>query len=1077
MDNRLFNIPKVMNSRYTDGRKGHEALSLGHRPAWLIGLSFIICQLSFSPAGAQTQVRAPGGQPVVGAIVSIAGEKTSVLTDENGCFQLDTTDDEALVSIKAEGFYDRILPLSLLKKKQSAFVITLTPQQAALYDGKAETAYGPLSRDLRSAAISAVENKDFSQKLSVSTATRDQVAGLQVIEKSGMPGEGAYMNIRGLHSFVADNAPLIVINGIPYMGQRELSGIINGYSRDLLFGYSPKDIRSITVLKGADAAMYGSLGSNGVIMIETQQATSDNLETRISFSGQYGLNLSQKSLPMMNATQYRSYLTAVGMTAYPSLTALTADYPFLENTTNLHSYLFNENTDWMDEIQRRGFLTENIFRVEGGDEIAKYNISFGYTGQQGTLDGTNSNRYHTLISSDVMVSRKIDITANVGLAYVNSDLHNQGMRPEVNPLLAAARSMPQVGAFAKQTDGSVLSTYAKYDAWQVNSIPYTAYNNVSNPLALVKTAEGTDKIYDANAQLGLNYKASDYLRLSALVGIYYNYTEETMFIPGVSNQAIIPQIYGTGRNQVSGGVVRQMMNTYQLQAQYRRTFNRIHEVNAQATARLMRRNVEYDWSTGYNTANDYNTTLDVTNDEKVSTGDNLEWNYMGYNLHADYTWNRLLRAQAAVAIDGTSVSGDDATRFGFFPSAGLTFMLANTGVLPSSVNRLNLSLEASLSGNSRFSSNYGKNYYVSGVFSEYGIGTITRANMPNTRLTWEKKRQLDLALDASLLRGRLDLGAALYVNEHYDLLLNSGVSAVYGSTDYYENRGKLAGRGLELSLRVAPILSRDFDLVISANLTTLRTTVKSLGGPEQNIIRYTGFAGDDAQVLMALDEKPYQFYGYQTDGIYTTTAEALGANLVNSSGLPYQAGDVRFVDQNGDGVINAADKVALGSTMPTMFGGLNVMLRYRQFTLDANLGYTLGGKLYNATRRDAESMQTFYNQTTAALDRWQVEGQHTSIPRANYGDAIGNNLFSDRWIEKGDYLKLRSVRLSYAFQKLFSFVRSGNVFVAAENLCTLTSYLGSDPEFAYSYDEQLRGFDYAKVALPLTLKVGFNLNF
>ena len=1050
----------------------------------LIGLSFIICQLAFGSVAAQTtiksQVKGLNGQPVTGAIVTIVGEKNSVLTDEGGGFTLATDDAEALVSIKAEGFYERTLPLRLLQRKNGndQFHVTLTPLQEALYDGKAETSYGTLSRDVRSALISGVENKDFSQKLSIAAATRDAAAGLQIIEKSGMPGEGAYMNIRGIHSFVADNAPLIVINGIPYMGQREVSGIINAYSRDMLFGYSPKDIRSVTVLKGADAAMYGSLGSNGVIMIETQQATSDNLETRISFSGQYGMNLKNTSLPMMNATQYRSYLSAIGVTAYPSLTALTADYPFLENTPNLNSYLFNEDTDWMKEIQRTGFLTENIFRVEGGDEIAKYNISFGYTGNQGTLRNTNSNRYHTLISSDVMVSRKVDITANVGLAYINSDLHNQGMRPEVNPLLAAYRSMPQVGAYAKQTDGSVLSTYAKYDAWQVSSIPYTAYNNVSNPLALVNTTEGTDKIYDANAQLGLHYKASDYLRLSALVGIYYNYTEETMFIPGVSNQAIIPQIYGMGRNQVSAGVIRQMLNTYQLQANYNRTFNKIHEVTAQATARLMRRNVEYDWSTGYNTANDYNKTLDVTNDEKTSTGDNLEWNYMGYNLHADYTWNRLVRGQLGLAIDGTSVSGDDATRFGFFPSAGVTFMLANTGKLPSSVNRLNVSVEASLSGNSRFSSNYGKNYYVSGVFSEYGIGTITRANMPNTKLTWEKKRQLDLGFDASLFRGRLDIGLGAYLNEHYDLLLNSGVSAVYGSTDYYENRGKIGGHGLEVSLRVAPIQTRDFDLVVAANLTTLKSTVKSLGDQTSNLlIKYTGYNGDDAQMLMAVDEKPYQFYGYKTAGIYTTMAEAEAAHLVNSSGKYYQAGDVRFVDQNGDGIINAIDKVALGSTMPTMFGGLNIMLRYRQLTLDANFGYTLGGKFYNATRRDAESMQTFYNQTTAALDRWQVDGQQTTVPRADYGDAIGNNLFSDRWIESGDYLKLRSLRLSYGFQKLFSFVRSGDVYVAAENLFTLTKYLGSDPEFAYSYDEQLRGFDYAKVAIPVTLKVGFNLNF
>ena len=1048
--------------------------------AFCVGCGFTAATVT---ATAQTtinsKVKAANGQPVSGALVTIMGEKNSVITDDNGTFSLQTDDSDAIVTVKADGFHERTMPLRLLKKKKgdSNYQITLTPLQEPLYDGKAETAHGTLSADERPATVSGVQTKDFSQKLSVAAAAREQIAGLQVVEKSGMPGEGTYMNIRGLHSFVADNAPLIVINGVPYFGQRELSGIINGYSRDMLFGYSPKDIRSITVLKGADAALYGSLGSNGVVMIETQRATSDNLDTRISFSGQYGINFKGSTLPMMDAAQYRSYVNAVGMTKYPSYTTLAADYPFLQNGTNLNSYLFNENTDWMKEITRNGFQTENIFRVEGGDNIAKYNISIGYTGNNGTLRNTKSDRYHTLISSDVMVSRKVDITADVSLAYVNSDLLHQGMRPEVNPILAAQRSMPLVSAYAKQTDGSLLSTYAKYDAWQVSSIPYTPYNNVSNPLALVNTAEGKDKIYDANAQLGLNYRLNDFMRLSALVGIYYNYTEETMFIPGVSNQAIIPQLYGTGKNQVSNGVIRQTMNTYQLQGDYHRTFNKVHELNALATARLMRRNVEYDWNSGYNTANDNQTTLDNTNDGKTSTGNNLEWNYMGYSLHADYTWNRIVRAQAAMAIDGTSVSGDDAARFGFFPSVGMTFMAANTGTLPTAFEKLNVTLEASMSGNSRFSSNYGKNYYVSGVFSEYGIGTISRANMPNTKLSWEKKRQIDFGIDASLLKGRLAVAATAYVSENYDLLLNSGVSAVYGSQDFYDNLGKIRGYGLEVSFRAAPVMTKDFDLVVAGNISTLHSKINSLGGTQRNIIRYTDFNSDDAQMLMEVGQKPYKFYGYRTMGVYSTQEEAQDAGLVNSNGMAYQEGDVIFVDQNGDGIINDLDKTTLGSSMPDAFGGINLMLRYKKFTLDANFAFTIGNKLYNATRRDAETLSTFYNQTTAALNRWQVSGQQTDVPRADYGDAIGNNVFSDRWIEDGDYLKLRSLKLAYNFDKLLSFVRSGNVYVAAENLFTITKYLGGDPEFAYSYDENLRGFDYAKVTLPLTVKLGFNLNF
>ena len=1050
----------------------------------LLAASLMAVAASAQSTVIRSKVKAANGQPVTGAIVSVVGEKTSVVTDAEGVFELNTENKEAIVTIKADGFYEKSMPLRMLKRKKGSdrFQITLIPEGERFYDGKAETSIATLSRDNRPATVSGIENKDFSQKLSVAAATRDQLSGLQVIEKSGMPGEGAYMNIRGIHSFVADNAPLIVINGIPYFGQSEVSGIINGYSRDLLFGYSPKDIRSITVLKGADAAAYGSLGSNGVVMIETQQATSDNLDTRISFSGQYGFNFKNRSLPLLNASQYRSYLGAIGMTAYPSFTSLIADYPFLQTGAYAGDYLFNENTDWMKEIQDKGFTTENIFRVEGGDEIAKYNISFGYTKNNGTLRNTSSDRYHTLISSDVMVSRKVDITANVGLAYVNSDLHNTGMKAEINPLLAASRNMPLLGAYAKQTDGSPLSTYATYDFWQVNSIPYTAYNNVSNPLALVNTAVGTDKIYDANAGLGLNYKWNDYLKLSALVNIYYNYTEETMFIPGVSNQAIIPQLYGTGRNQVSNGVIRQLMNNYQLSAQYRRTFNKIHELDAKALARVMTRNVEYDWSTGYNTANDYNKTLDVTNDEKTSTGDNVEWNYMGLSLVGDYTWNRILRGQVGLTVDGTSASGVDAARFGFFPSAGLTLMLANTGILPSSFDRLNLSVEASMSGNSRFSSNYGKNYYVSGVYSEYGIGTITRANMPNTKLSWEKKRQLDFGIDATLLRGRLDVGLSAYINEGYDLLLNNGVSAVYGSSDYYDNLGKITGHGVELSFRAAAIKTKDFDLTIGGTVTNLKSKVKSLGGPDQLLIKYTGYNNDDAQMSMAVGQNPYEFWGYLTNGIYTTSAAAEADGLVNSNGVAYQAGDVRFVDVSGpdgtpDGIINNYDKVSLGTTLPSVYGGLNLMLRYKNVTLDANFGYSLGNKVYNATRREAESMETFYNQSASVMNRWQVEGQQTNMPRASYGDITGNNQFSDRWIEDGDYFKLRSLKLAYNFGKLFSFVRSGSVYAVAENLFTITNYLGSDPEFAYSYSEQMRGFDYAKVALPITVKLGFNLNF
>jgi len=187
---------------------------------------------------------------------------------------------------------------------------------------------------------------------------------------------------------------------------------------------------------------------------------------------------------------------------------------------------------------------------------------------------------------------------------------------------------------------------------------------------------------------------------------------------------------------------------------------------------------------------------------------------------------------------------------------------------------------------------------------------------------------------------------------------------------------------------------------------------------------------------------------------------------------------VRFVDKDGNGEINAKDKFLLGNATPTFYGSLFTVVRFKALTLDADFGYAVGNKAYNAVRRSMESMETFHNQSVAVLNRWQMDGHHASLPRAAYGDPSGNNLFSDRWIEDASYLKLRSLTLRYDFQQgFFNLFRSGAIYVVGENLFTLTKYLGSDPEFAYGYAEAMQGFDYAKVSLPRTLKMGVTLNF
>ncbi len=923
---------------------------------------------------------------------------------------------------------------------------------------------------------SSVSKDEFNKELSLDLAIQDKIPGLMVVGKSGMPNEGAYLNLRGIHTFSASNAPLLVLNGIPYLGNEDISQIINGYSRSLFAAFNVNDIKNVTILTGAGAAKYGSLGSNGVILIETEQATSDNLDTKISFSGKYGVRVPNRSIPTLGVSDFKNYFQDIGTTRYGSQSALNTDYPFVQNNDNYYSYLFNNNTDWLSTIQSPALVTDNVFRVEGGDAIAKYNLSFGYTSDGGVIGQTNTDRYNTMINTNIMVSRKVNIFTNIGLSYITSNLQEQGKSNETNPLLAASLAMPILSPFKKESDGNILNKYAAYNEWNINANPTFAYDNVSNPLAIVNTVRATDKIYDANIKLGLNYHYDRYLTLSGILNLNINYTEEGIFIPGVTDRAILPQYYGTGYNTVRKGVIQNRSNYYGFNADYNRTFNNVHELKGSAGVRYIGQTIEYDFASGYNTSNDYYSSLSYVTEDRDISGHNVEWKWLNYYLGGNYTYNKILKADFMLALDGSSVSGLNAPRFGFFPSLRITSMLGNMDILPEAISLLNISAEASRTGNSRFSSNYAKNYYQNSNL--FNLGTIVRTNVPNTNLEWEKNNQLDIGLELSLFKHLINVKANYFFANAFDLLVARNISSVYGSSDYYDNTGQITTQGLELALNFNIIRSKDFDWSIGGSMANAKSKILSLGNSDELIINFKGYNNDDATIIMRKGESPYQFYGYRTNGIYATMDQATASGLKNIYGNAYQGGDVKFVNENNaDNVINAKDKVLLGSATPDFFGYVNTSIRFKKITLLADFGYSVGNKAYNAFRRELESMSTLRNQSLSVLNRWQVEGQEATLPRAAYDDPSGNNIFSDRWIEDASYIKLRNLTIQYQFGNIFNICQSGNVFVTGENLLTLTNYLGSDPEFSYSYTTYMQGIDYAKAARPKTIQFGFQLFF
>ena len=1009
-------------------------------------------------------------QPVVDAIITSPGCST-VRSASDGSFTIEGVAKGNPVTVMHDGFFQQ--QFYVTENDAADVRIYLVENDKTRYNETAITPFATTAGQQPVSSLANINRKDFALgSLSIDNALKGEVAGLQMVNKSGMTGEGAFMQLRGVRSLVAENAPLIVINGVPYLPDANLSQIIGGYSRSLFQGLNNLDIRNITVLKGAEAAAYGSMGSNGVIMIETDQASSTDMDTRISFSAIAGMNWNSKRIPLMNSSDYKNYLSDIGLTYYPNMEAFFNDFTFLRDPNANKSYLYQYDTDWQDEIYRNSSTMDYLFRVEGGDNIAKYNISLGYMSDQGTLKNTNSDRYNAQINASVLVSKQFEIRANINTAYLKGQYQEQGYSMETNPLLAAYRRAPVLNPYQNDMYGNLINKYASYWFGAIQNEDFI----VSNPVSLVNTMTGKNRQYDMNMKIHLIYHPLANLTLNGIVGMYYNYNQEETFIPGITNEDIVPLFdqYGQADNTIRVGTNHTFNMYYNANAAYKLNLGETNKFNFNLGWQALTTSYEYDAGFGRNSNNDFYQTLgDAQSLGKYFSGYNNKWNWMNVYAHADWTFCNLVKVGLTGSFDGASSVGKDATRMSFYPAADVVLMAKNLPALNKMewLDQLNVFANLTYTGNSRFSSKYGKYYYTSNPYQT--ISGIVRGNVPSTAIKAERDRTLNVGFDVALLHHRLNVGAAYYNTLATDVLISGNRSPILGSSAYYSNEAEMTSKGFELTLSASPVYTKDFKWTIGGTLTTLTNKVKSLG----TLSEIVNALSDDAQIITKVNENPYSFYGLKALGVFKTTAEAEAANL-SANGQKFQAGDVHYYDKNGDGVIDNDDRVNIGSAAPDFFGSFFTRFEYRHFALDMTFAYSMGNDAYNAVRRITESASDFSNQATSINRRWLMEGQDTDIPRIRYNDRVGNNAFSDRWIEDASYIKLRDITLSYTWDKpIWNFIQGGVVFITGQNLFCLTDYLGLDPEFAYSYSPLMQGIDYAKATAPRSVRFGVNLKF
>ncbi|WP_241254855.1 SusC/RagA family TonB-linked outer membrane protein [Sphingobacterium sp. DR205] len=1018
-----------------------------------ITLSFsIFCVNSYAQHSIQGKVvNSYDKTPIEGAVITILNSTHTTKTKGDGTFSLDKIIEEApVIRVWSPGFFES--RIELLGRSQ--IEITLVSEGREHYENV-------VSGSFSSANSRILTANDYPKgATTVEQVLTGQIAGLRVTNKSGMPSEGGALNFRGIRSFEANNNPLIVVDEVPFFPDMDNSPIIGGYSLSIFAPFNLQDIKSIRFLKGAETARYGSLGSNGVLKLET--SASDDMETVIEYHGNFGISHQFRRLPLLNDSQYKSYLGAVGMTNYNDMGELLTQFPFLKDDPNYYyNYLYNNKTDWQDQIYRNAFVTDHHLRIKGGDAIAKYDLSLGVLNQQGALDYTSNTRYSTRLNSTIALGQKFDLNAMMALTYSTGRLQEQGMLKTTNPMLAAMYRAPILSPYTKDKDNNVL-----------NDLDGVRQFGVSNPIALLQTGDFTSDIYDVFAQANLRYSATKSLQFNALLGFYTNYSRQTTFVPGLSSGTIVPLENGMALNTARSGAGKSSNISWNFYGSYSKQYGK-DQWEAGAGVQGLLNSQEYDAGAGRNTSSDFYRTLNyVSNAGRKFWGYDEDWNWMNMYGFLNYNWRSLLKLDVNLSVDGTSVTGSNVGRFGFFPAADLSILLSNMSFLKEreSLNKLILKFGYAKTGNSRFSSKIGQSYYSSQLYRQ--LAGIVVGNIPNNKIRWEDNQNLQGNLIFSGFNQRLNVNAGYYYNRASHLLNAFSVSPIAGIDKIFLNGGQIDNHGLEVDVNFAFVDKKDWSFTLGGNLSTLNSTVKKLLSVDPILLQQE----DDVVRIHQVGQSPFSFYGYQSNGVIASAKEAEQLNLYDYKNRMFSAGDIQFEDINNDGIIDAEDRMDLGNSLPKLFGGAYFSFRYKKFQLQGLMSFTKGNKAYNAVRRSLEDLSSYNNQSIAALRRWQTDGQQTDVPQAQYGDPMENARFSNRWIEDASYMRLENLSLSYRFgNHRLKILSNSEWYITAENLFTWSKYLGLDPVTAYSNNMSYTGADYGKIPLPRTFKLGVNI--
>ncbi len=990
------------------------------------------------------------GQPMVGVSITIKGTTRGTVTDPDGNFKLQVNSLNDILIFKFIGY----IPYEIKAGESSPLNIKLSPNPTSLNEVLV-VGYGTQRTGDITGSVGSITSKSIKDQpvTTIGEAMAAKIAGVDVQQTTGRPGASLTVRIRGAGSISAGNQPLYVIDGYPIADATTLNLLSND------------DIASIEVLKDASAAaIYGSRGGNGVVLITTKKGSTG--DPKINFSTYFGGSSPSKYQDMLNAQQFVDMTLAANNQAYldgggnPSTPVASRPY-------GLNAIFFNPdqwvNTDWQKVVMQTGLFNNYQLSVSGGNANVKYYVSGGYLDQEGTLKYTDFKRYSLRSNLEVNITPTFKLGLNLAPSFANERIANtEGTYANATSegiVMLAVLTQPFIGPY--QADGS----YTR---------PVLTGNASSrNPLALLKEITNYQKSMRALGNLYLEWEPVKGLTLRSSGGADVVATRQDYYRPTTvpsSGVSVANGYNNTGQN---------LNLLWENTANYKVTIAKDHALEFLAGYTVQWNDNENNNIVGTGYPNDLVTTVNAAT-TRIGTENIEQWALESILGRINYSYKDKYLMTINFRRDGSSRFGAD-NRWGSFPSASIGWRLSEESFLKD-VNWLSdLKIRASygLTGNNNIS-NYApiglisQDNYIFGSGTQALTGGLSQTNTSNPDLKWEKNLQTDIGLEISVLGNRLHLTTDYYNRASSDLLLNEQVPSILGFTTALVNIGEVQNRGFEFTVNSSNLVGKlkwNTNLILSFNRNTVLNT-----GPANTPI-FTGSFVANTNITQ-VGSPIGSLYGYRELGIFNSAAEIAAYPHVAST----HPGDIKFEDVNHDGIIDAHDMTIIGSNQPKFTYGITNTFQYNNFDLNFVIQGVQGNQIANAFDMVIENgIGGGTNQNAEVLNAWQSPSQpgDGKQPRLSSTVTGNNNLFSSRFIEDGSYLRLRTVILGYTLPALLLQkikMKSARFYISGENVFTLTHYTGFNPEVGSAGDNATQpGVDYGAYPLNRVFTIGVNI--